>query len=293
MLLIKILGAAAGGGYPQWNCRCDVCQGAWRDLKRQNTQSSIAFSVDNNNWYLGNASPDIRQQILATPALHPLPGRQSPIRGVFLTNADLDHMLGLLMLREETPWSLFATKTVLNLIAQNALFEVLNPKWIERIPLIFQAPVELGHLTVHAFPVAGKPPLYLSAAPRLKEYNLGLQIIDKVSQKKLVYIPGCGKLTPALLTLIEDADCLLFDGTLWENNELIVRTGRNKTGTAMAHLPIAGKNGSLHALRFFKKPKYYIHINNSNPLWLPDSKARFEIEQHGWQIAEDGMEIRL
>lgn len=295
MLLAKVLGSAAGGGYPQWNCRCAVCLSAWNNPHLSQTQSSIAFTGDTQSWFLANASPDIRQQILATPALHPLPGRQSPIKGVFLTNADLDHLLGLLILREETPWRLFATQTILDLIAQNAMFAVLSSDWIERIAVSLTQPIELSSLQVRAFAVPGKVPLYLEASigSTQAEHTLGLQITDLTTQKNLVYIPGCADLTESLLGIIEAADCLLFDGTMWHDAELIERTGRKKTGKSMAHLPISGKEGSMHLLSFFKKPKFYIHINNTNPIHLKSSKERFEVEQQGWQIAKDGMEIKL
>ncbi len=294
MLLVKILGSAAGGGYPQWNCRCTVCQAAWKNPQLSQTQSSIAFTGDSQNWYLANASPDIRQQILNTPALQPRQGRQSPIQGIFLTNADLDHLLGTLLLREETPWSLYATSSVLNLLAGNPMFSVLNTDWVKRIALSLETLNPLPTLKVRAFSVPGKAPLYLehTADPAIAD-TIGLQIIDLEKQKKLVYIPSCAYLTEPILEMIEDGDCLLFDGTLWHNEELIEQAGRNKTGRTMAHLPISGAEGSMQLLNFFKKPKFYIHINNTNPIWLENSAERKNIEQQGWRIAQDGMEIIL
>ncbi len=296
-----VLGAAAGGGFPQWNSACPVGRRAWqRDpAARWRTQCSVALTAEGERWTLLNASPDLRQQILATPALHPRRGpRHSPIAAVVLTNGDVDHVAGLLTLRESQPFALYATGAILTVLEGNPIFNVLSPEFVGRTRLILEQPVELeGGGTIVPFTVPGKVPLYLEdAAPAIGaegEDVIGLELRGGESEKAF-FIPGCARLTPALAGRLCGAALVLFDGTLWTDDEMIRSETGVKTGARMGHMSISGPDGTLAAFAPLDvRRKVLIHINNTNPILLEDSAERKIVEAAGWEVAYDGMEIEL
>lgn len=307
---IKVLGSGAGGGFPQWNCNCANCR-AVRDGApgfSARTQSSLAVSADGRNWLLLNASPDLREQIAAAPELFPAKGdgvRGSPIKAVALTNGDVDHIAGLLNLREAQPFSVYAAKRVLDVLNSNRIFDILAPGLVDRIELplgqavaVKGAGVDLD-LSVESFPVQGKIALYLEDA---KAANFGTQIGDtlglKITQpstgKSFFYIPGCAKVDEALAQRLRGAELVFFDGTLWHENEMIDQGLMGKTGSRMGHVNMSGADGSIAALaKLSISRKIYVHINNSNPVLNALSKERAEANAAGWEIGEDRMEVAL
>ena len=296
-----VLGAAAGGGFPQWNSACPVGRRAWqRDpAARWRTQCSVALSADGERWILLNASPDLRQQILATPELHPgRPPRHSPIAAVVLTNGDVDHVAGLLSLRESQRFALYATEAILDVLKRNPIFEVLNPEFVRRQRLPLEEPVELeGGVTVVPFAVPGKVPLYLEGDAleigAETEDVIGLQLGDAQSQRAF-FIPGCARLTAALAERLRGAALVLFDGTLWADDEMIRSETGTKTGARMGHMSLSGPDGTLAAFApLGVRRKILIHINNTNPVLLDDAAERAAVEAAGWEVAYDGMEITL
>jgi pyrroloquinoline quinone biosynthesis protein B len=296
-----VLGAAAGGGFPQWNSACEVGRRAWqRDpAARWRTQCSVALSADGERWALLNASPDLRQQILATPALQPRRGpRHSPIAAVVLTNGDVDHVAGLLNLRESQPFALYATGAVLGVLERNPIFNVLNPEFVERRRLTLEQPVALaGGPTVVPFAVPGKVPLYLeSEALEIgaeTEDVIGLELQAELGERAF-FIPGCARLTAGLADRLRGAALVLFDGTLWTDDEMIRSETGVKTGARMGHISLSGPDGTLAAFAPLGiQRKILIHINNTNPVLLDDSAERAAVQAAGWEVAYDGMEITL
>ena len=308
MLHILVLGSAAGGGFPQWNCNSEACNRARRGEARPRTQSSIAVSANGEDWFLFNASPDLRQQINENPQLHPRHGlRHSPIAGVILTNADVDHVAGLLTLRESAPLVLHGTERVLRTLEANSIFNVLNPEIVDRRAIVLGEAFELmtpagekSGIVVEPFVVPGKVALYLEdpdAGP-----NFGTEQGDTVGVKATLrdtpshffYIPGCAAMTPELAQRLRGAPLVLFDGTLWQDDEMIRAGVGVKTGRRMGHMSMSGEDGSIAAFgELAVGRKIFIHINNTNPTLLEDSPQREEAEARGWEIACDGMEINL
>jgi len=279
---IRVLGAAAGGGFPQWNCGCANCRKARAGSPDVTplTQECVAVSTDGDSWFLLNASPEIRSQIEAFAPLHPRAPRHSPIAGIALTNGDLDHTLGLLSLRESHPLTVYATDAVRRGFTEgNALYRTL-----ERFP---------GQVTwksfggfLEAIPAPGKRPVHLEKSGKAEDGdNIGL-LIDG----KLAYFPAAGAVTPPMIEAINRAECLFFDGTFWSNDELIAAGLGTKRAEDMAHLPVVR---SLEALSHFKGRKILIHINNTNPLLDRTSRERRQAEAAGWEIARDGMDFSL
>ncbi|MFL5324314.1 MAG: pyrroloquinoline quinone biosynthesis protein PqqB [Microvirga sp.] len=294
-----VLGAAAGGGFPQWNCRCAVCALAWDGDPRvtPRTQSSVAVTGDNGSWALLNASPDLPQQIRANADLWPRGSlRDSPIGTVVITSADVDHVAGLLSLRERQPFRLVALAPVHADLRDNPVFGVLADGVVERVEARPGEPVETAGLTLELVPVPGKAPLYREGTdPAIgSEAGEATAVIARAGRTTLAYVPGCAALTPALLERLGTADILLFDGTLYSDEEMIAAGVGTKTGRRMGHLPIAGPGGSLERLRRLPaRRKIYIHINNTNPILIAGSPERAAIEAAGFEAAFDGMEISL
>ncbi|ACB96881.1 pyrroloquinoline quinone biosynthesis protein PqqB [Beijerinckia indica] len=295
---VLVLGSAAGGGFPQWNCRCPVCRLAWAGDKRvtPRTQSSLAVSADGVRWLLLNASPDLRQQILANTAVQPQEGnRHSPIAGVFLTNGDIDHLAGLLTLREQQAFTIFGTGATLAEIAAGSVFGVLNKDLVSTQKIALDVPCDTGlGLTVTAFAVPGKVPLYLEGEKvqigELSESTLGLEITD--GAKRFFYIPGCAAVTDQVIARIKGADLLFFDGTTFTDREMVDLGLSQKTAWRMGHVAMSGEEGSLRRLADCGiGRKIYIHINNTNPVLIDDSPERASVEKAGWQVAYDGMEV--
>ncbi len=311
MIRIRVLGAAAGGGYPQWNCNHPNSRRARRrdPAATQRTQSSIAVSADGENWVLFNASPDLRQQINANEVLQPSGDalRGSPIKAAVLTNADVDHVAGLLNLRESQPLNVYATGRVLGVLAANSIFNVLNPEFVTRIPMQLDKPVALKRpdgaalgLTVTPFAVPGKVALWLEDATKgpnfgsVEEDTIGLEVRADDGKSRMVYTPGVANVTPDLSSRLRDADLAFFDGTLWVDDEMIRDGVGVKTGKRMGHMSVSGEDGTMAALRDLGiKRKVFIHINTTNPILLDDSKERAAVEKAGWEVAFDGMDITL
>jgi pyrroloquinoline quinone biosynthesis protein B len=294
-----VLGAAAGGGFPQWNCRCAVCRLAWAGDPRvvPRTQASLAVSGDDERWVLINAAPDLRAQIAATAELRPrTEPRDSPIAAVMLTGAEVDQAAGLLCLRERQPFALHATPETLQAVADNPMFGVLGRDVVTRRPVARGEPIALpGGLEAEMFSVPGKVPLYLegdSPDPAADTgANVGIEL--RANGARLAYVPGAAAAPPELVQRLARADVILFDGTLYTDDEMI-RTGTgSKTGRRMGHMPIDGQGGSLVALAGLKTRRIYCHINNTNPILVAGSPERAQVEAAGWEIATDGMEIVL
>jgi len=261
------------------------------------TQASVAVSVDRKSWILLNAAPDLRYQIAATAALHPGGAvRHSPIGAVVLTGAEVDQIGGLLCLRERQTFSLYATAETLRVLKRNPVFDVLATDVVARQTVALEAPFEPAPgLSAEVFAVPGKVPLYLEddhpEIGRETDATIGVDIMADGS--RLVFVPGSAAITPALERRLARADAVLFDGTLYQDDEMI-RTGTgSKTGRRMGHIPIGGPDGSLAALGSLSRRRIYIHINNTNPILVAGSPERRQVEAAGWEIAEDGMEIVL
>ena len=304
MLKVVILGSAAGGGVPQWNCNCAVCAAAWADPFLRNTQVSAAICVDDGrHWFLINASPDIRQQILDTPALHPAKGqlRHSPIAGVILTNGEIDAIAGLLSLREGTPFALHAHPRVLQTLAENAVFDVLNPSLVPRVAMLPDQPFEPllpdgtpSGLLVEAFVVPGKPAWYLEGAAADPGDTVGLKLRATTGGEAVFFIAACAAVTPDLAARLSGAGLVLFDGTLWQDDEMIRAGIGAKTGQRMGHLSMSGPDGTIAALADVPiKTRSFVHINNTNPALLPQSAERQAVRQSGWLIPTAGQEFVL
>ncbi len=310
MLRVLVLGAAAGGGFPQWNSNNEASQRARRGdpAARPSSQSSVAVSADGENWVLFNASPDIRQQINDNPQMHPQAGvRHSPIAAVVLTNGDVDHVAGLLTLRERYPLAIYATSRVLDVLSANSIFNVLNPEFVDRRSIVLDRGFEPRKkdgsgtgLRIVPFAVPGKVALYLenesagSNFGTVEEDTIALRVEDRESGKYFLYVPACAKLSSALTNQLDGASLLLFDGTLWQDDEMPLQGAGSKTGQRMGHMSLSGPEGTLAA--FAESPverKVLIHINNTNPILLSDSPERAAVEDAGWQVAYDGMEITL
>jgi pyrroloquinoline quinone biosynthesis protein B len=302
---IRVLGSAAGGGFPQWNCGCANCRGVREGTvrARPRTQESVAISADDRVWYLLNASPEIRQQIESFPALHPREPRHSPIGAILLTNADLDHCLGLLSLRESHPLTVYATEHVRRGFTEgNVLYRTLERfpgqvTWRRLEPgrETTLGPDPGGALRVEAAAVPGKPPVHLEglSAPA-PEDNVGFRIADVTTGRVLAYLSGVGRVTEAVREFADGADCLFFDGTFWSADELPAQGLGGKRAQEMAHWPVGGDDGSLARLAGLRVPRrILIHLNNTNPLLREDSPERAAAEAAGWEIAYDGMEVTL
>lgn len=293
-----ILGSAAGGGFPQWNCACANCRMAWRGdpRVRSATQSSLALELADSRWLLVNAAPEVLKQIAAVPELQPQHGpRHSPISDILLTSAEIDHVAGLLSLRERQPLALRATRRVLGILKSNSIFDALHPEAVTRLPFALEQPILLPGVTVTPFAVAGKAPLYLEeAAPADEEEDTIALEFQDAAGRKAFYIPGCRKVTPALKARLEGAALLLFDGTLWTDDEMRQAGVGTRTGQAMGHHHLGGADGSIAALEGLRlERKIFIHINNTNPLLRRDSDERRLATEAGWQVAHDGMELVL
>jgi len=303
---VKVLGSAAGGGFPQWNCGCPNCRGVREGTihATPRTQESVAVSADGDDWFLLNASPDIHRQIEAFPRLYPRGPRHSPIRGILLSNGDLDHCLGLLLLREFYPLVIYATDHLRRgFVEDNVLYRTL-----ERFPeQATWRSLKLGReeeltgeggrstgLSVEAVPAPGKLPVHLERrAPADPEQNVGFIVRDRRGGT-LAYFPAVGKVTAAVRECMAGADCVFLDGTFWSDDELPSLKLVDKRAEDMAHLPVSGEDGSLAQLAgLHVARRILIHVNNTNPLLRDDSPERRAAAAAGWTVAHDGMEIEL
>lgn len=302
MIDIVILGSAAGGGVPQWNCGCTNCRDARNGQPGMSaTQASVAFSGDGQNWFLINASPDLRQQLAQTPVLHPAPGqlRHSPIAGVVLTNGEIDAITGLLTLREGSPFTLYAHERVLGILDANPIFNALKPGIVDRRAIGLGAPFALtlpdgspAGIEVTPFAAPGKTALFLEDTDEGQEGDtLGLRITDLSDGKSFVFLAACAEITDAVRPWLEGAELVFFDGTVWRDDELIVQGLGQKTGQRMGHISMQDAIAGFSAVEIPRK--VFLHINNSNPALRPESDERARVEAAGWAILADGTELRL
>jgi pyrroloquinoline quinone biosynthesis protein B len=294
-----VLGSAAGGGFPQWNCLCPVCRLAWAGDRRvkPRTQASLAMSANGEDWLLINASPDLPEQLRRSPALHPRGGtRGSPIKAILLTGAEIDQVTGLLSLRERQPFTLCASAATLAVLGENSVFGVLAPDLVQRRTMaIDQSCVLPGGLQAELFAVPGKVPLYLeSESPETMSEAAGTVGVElSANGARVAYIPGAAAITPRMRARMERADVVFFDGTLFRDDEMIATNTGSKTGARMGHMAIDGEAGSLDALEGLRARRIYIHINNTNPILVEGSPEHARVLSKGWEVAEDGLEVLL
>jgi pyrroloquinoline quinone biosynthesis protein B len=311
---VKILGSAAGGGFPQWNCACPNCRAlrAGTFASKARSQAEVAISADSNSWFLLGASPDLRAQIEAAPELHPSTEaddeiRQSPIAGVVLANADIDHVLGLLLLRELQPLRVHATQSIRRILTKdNSMFAMLQRvpgqvSWTNFSPgaafsLLNPAGQDSG-LRCRALPLSPHYPAYVSPSRRSQlgrgEASLGL-IVESKSGKRLAYMPAVPEVNDALLNQFDHVDLLLFDGTFWSDDELIRMQCSRQRARQMGHVPVSSDEGSLRKLAQLRRPrKIYVHVNNTNPMLNEAGEEYRRVRDAGWEIAEDGWQFDL
>jgi pyrroloquinoline quinone biosynthesis protein B len=300
MLRAIVLGAAAGGGFPQCNSAGPGClrARAGDPAAPARTQASIAVSTDGESWLLVNASPDLRQQIAATPALHPRRGtlRNSPIQAVLLTGAEVDAIAGLLHLRERHAFGILGTPSTLAVLDENPIFRALNPDFVARRAIRPGESVDALGIAVTAYAVPGKVPLFAEGAgePGVTEEGEAIGVALSAGGGTLHYIPGCAMMTDALRARLSGAECVMFDGTLFTDDEMIRLGAGPKTGRRMGHMPMTGPGSTLEAFAAIPVGRrIFVHINNTNPALLADSPERARLTAAGWEVAEDGMEIRL
>lgn len=301
---VRILGSAAGGGFPQWNCACVNCRrvrdGSFRGSPR--TQAQLAWSAGSGQWSLLNASPDLRVQIEATPELWPRNGpRDSPIRDVILPSAEVDQVLGLLLLREFHSFHVHATPSVRKILTEdNTLFGVLarfagQVCW-QDIPL--DRSFSAGGARLEVLPLPGSFPGFVGAS-RLAELNpadavIGLLVSPESRGGTLAFLPGVPCVSDTLLERLESCDVVLFDGTFWSDDEPLSIPGVTRTARQMGHLPLSGPGGSLECFAALERPrKIFIHINNTNPILDEESMEHRMVREAGWEVAYDGMEMTL
>jgi pyrroloquinoline quinone biosynthesis protein B len=298
---VVLLGAAAGGGLPQWNCACRNCTLVRSGKIVSSTQSSVAFSADGIHWFLINASPDLSRQIEGASGLQPRAGqgRNSPIEGILLTNADLDHVLGLVLMREGNRLQIHAPVGIREALVTGLNFDSLagafggvdwHPPSETDLQPLFLGNGEKSGLSYRALILSYDPPLYAKTATGVQ--SIAYEIRDTHGDGRLVVAPDVASISPAFLEALSKADAVLFDGTFWSSDELREVKDSARSSEQMGHLPISG--GSLDILRDLPaKHKIYVHINNTNPVWRPDSFERKEVEQRGIRIGHDGLEFEL
>ncbi|MGL5792849.1 MAG: pyrroloquinoline quinone biosynthesis protein PqqB [Waterburya sp.] len=304
-MLIRILGSAAGGGFPQWNCNCAGCQATRRGEQgvHARTQSSLAVRGSSGDWFLVNASPDVRQQLELLRDEIPNSVRSSPIAGVLLSDAEIDHTAGLMILRESAePLQVYGTATVKQALTEGfSLLRVLKDycevKWSIVEP---GSTINLGSngessLEVETFLLPGTPPKYMRSVAAAGDWVVGFTFRDnRVNGSVVTYAPALAELTPSILARFESSDCILVDGTFWQNDELLKLGTSTRTALTMGHLPLSGDDGSLASLsKLACARKIFIHINNPNPILIPNSPERQMVEAAGMEVGYDGLTIEL
>jgi len=300
---VLLLGTAAGGGFPQWNCWCACCRIARRDPDAAfpRTQSSVAVSADGHRWFLLNASPDVREQLTRLPSNNSVPAvRHVPIEAVVLTDGEVDHSLGVVLLREAQCLPIYCTTATRSILENDSRFLTVaraftTLPWTE---LRLDAPVELRQrdgatsLAVEAFAVPAGAPRFASVSE--PGHTVGLMVRELATGRVCAFVPGCGDLSPSLLDRLALADILLFDGTFWSDEELVAAGIGARTAREMDHVPVAGPGGSLHQLAALPcRHRIYTHINNTNPILLEQSPERAAIEHAGLTVGYDGLRIQI
>ena len=297
----KLLGTAAGGGIPQWNCSCTICDTCRQEPKLipPRFQLQAIVSGGDKGWFLLNASPDLRFQIEANPELHPssLHGRRSsPIQGIVLTSADLDQVMGLLLLREFQPLNVYATALVRSVLEANSFFGMLKRipnqlTWVEIIP---EMPFALGNSGVVCTPIplAGDLPYYARSMNSAQPGQSSLGLLLESDNRRLAYTPSVPEITEDLIAVYNSCDTILIDGTFWNNNELSETHAGTPLARAIGHVPMSGDDGSIVLLSGLRTPrKIFIHINNTNPVLDPRSQEYKAVVAAGWQIGYDGWQV--
>ena len=300
MLRVIVLGAGAGGGFPQWNSAGEGCLRARSGdpAAVPRSQASIAVSADDKRWLLVNASPDLRQQVAATPDLHPCRSalRNSPIRAVLLTGAEIDTIAGLLHLRERQHFALFGVASSLAVLDANPIFRALPSEIVPRRAITLDERFDALGISITAYAVPGKVPLFAEGDgdPGVSQGGDALGVALSAGGGTLHYVPGCAMMTDALRDRLSDAACIMFDGTLYTDDEMIRLGAGPKTGRRMGHMPMTGPGSTLEAFATIPlQRRIFVHVNNTNPALLSDSPERAHLAAAGWEVAQDGMEIRL
>ena len=298
------MGTAAGGGFPQWNCRCRCCQLARTDpgAAWPRSQSSVAVSRDGSHWFLLNASPDVREQLGRLPFDGASTAiRHVPIEGIVLTDAELDHSLGIVLLREAKHLPLYATAAIRSVLERDSRILPVARAFADMpcTDMRLDAPLELVHrdgvpsgLSIEAFCVPADPPRFASSAPA--GHTVGLEVRELATGRTCMFLPGCGAVSPALLDRLAHADVLLFDGTFWNDEEPIRLSISTRTAREMDHLPISGPGGSLEQLATLPcRHRLYTHINNTNPILIEGSAERAEVVRAGLTVGYDGLRMTV
>lgn len=304
---VKVLGSAAGGGFPQWNCGCPNCRrlrlGSLRGTAR--SQAQLAVTADQCRWFLLGASPDLRYQIQCTPELQPqAPGRNSPISGIVLTCGDLDHTLGLLLLREWQKLSIYSTASVRRILVEhNTMFRLMRRMpgqiaWTDIPPgsafELVSPDGEPSGLRARFIPLRGDFPAYADRTPDLSPPEaVSALILQSSSGARLAYIPSLPEINEMLLQELAHCSVIILDGTFWTDDELIRVEGHGRLATAIGHLPVSGSGGTLARLSHLQARRIYAHINNTNPMLDEESAEYSEILGNGWEIARDGLELTV
>lgn len=300
---LVLLGTAAGGGFPQWNCWCPTCRVARSDPGRAHprSQSSAAISADGRRWFLLNASPDVRDQLSRLDGAPPEGMRHVPIEGIVATDAELDHTMGIALLREARQLQLYSTAAVHRVLSEDSRILPVTAAFatVQAVELVPERETALAYrdgsesgMTVTAFAVAGDPPRFARAA--LPGHTVGLELRERATGTVVAFVPGCGALEPALLERLGRASVVLFDGTFWTDRELVDLGISDRTARQMDHLPVSGPDGSLEQLRRLRGPRIvYTHINNSNPMLIEGSAERQAVEAAGVMVGEDGMRFEM
>ncbi|MBV6622373.1 MAG: pyrroloquinoline quinone biosynthesis protein PqqB [Rivularia sp. (in: Bacteria)] len=307
-MLVRILGSAAGGGFPQWNCNCPGCQSV-REGKNgvhQRTQSSLAVRGTKGSWYLINASPDVRQQLERLRDTVPTSIRSNPIAGVLLTDAEIDHTAGLMILRESAePLAIYGTNSVRKALTEGfSILRVLKDYcgvvWtsIEPGSTVNLNRDDSSSLDIEVFSLKSKPPKYMrskvSDDGNQDNSVVGFTFRDRISGGVVTYAPALAELNDSILKRLDKSDCILVDGTFWQNDELVNLGMSTRTSLSMGHLPLSGENGSLnHLSKLSCKRKIFTHINNSNPILIANSAERKIVEAAGVEVGDDGLTIEL
>jgi pyrroloquinoline quinone biosynthesis protein B len=296
---VRVLGSAAGGGFPQWNCHCETCEAARAGVRaRPRTQSSLAIRGDDGPWFLVNASPDARQQLETLALPHDDGVRAAPIAGVLLTDAEIDHTAGLLLLRESgTPVRVFGSAGVERALRHSyPVLEMLErycgAEW-QTLEPGRSWPLEGSSLAVEPFAVGGDAPLYLGGSDIDLEAS-GFVFRDSASGGVVTYVPGLARLDDAVLSRFAASDLVLVDGTFWRDDELARLGISDRSARDMGHVALSGPGGTLEALAGLQRPrKVLVHINNTNPILLEDSPEREAVLRAGVEVAYDGLEVQL
>ena len=296
---VRVLGSAAGGGFPQWNCNCRTCRAARvpGGAAIPRSQSSIAVRGSDGPWYLVNASPDLRQQLAELPVDRSNGLRATPVGGVLLTDAEIDHTAGLLLLRESNaPIRVYSTEGVRDALTEH--YPLL--RMLERYCGVEWSPLAAGETTllhgssleVEAFSTGGDAPLYLGEGAD-GPASIGLTIHDRAGDGVLTYAPALAAIDASIGERLAASDCVLVDGTFWTNDELPALGLATRDAHAMGHAPLTGGGGTLATLAALPARAILVHVNNTNPILLDDSPERATVESSGVEVAHDGMEIEL